>query len=200
MLGIFIAALIFNASAPSTHAQFGGLVDKAKNKAKEAKPKSQPEPPAAADKSKPAPPSDSVGNGGGNNSGSPSNTTSNEESERNGANAARLAKAPGMPKPANTDAALNKLLMAVADETRLIPRRVVVTDKDWIVMTDVARGNKMRRIFAVIGRIKDDSSGNCAKQMVQFDADWRAEKNAWGHPYVQNIGEIVPIACSAIGK
>ena len=65
---------------------------------------------------------------------------------------------------------------------------------------DDPRGGKTRRIFAVIARTKDDGSGGCAKQMVQFDSDWKPEKDAWGTPYVQNIGEIVSISCNAIGK
>lgn len=104
-----------------------------------------------------------------------------------------------MPKAANTDAAFNKLLFQAADDHRLIPRRVVVTDKDYMFTTD-ERGNKVRRIFAVVARILDDGSGKCGKQMVHFDQDFRPEKNAWGAVYVQNIGAITPIACSAIGK
>ena len=104
-----------------------------------------------------------------------------------------------MPKAANTDAAFNKLLFQAADDHRLIPRRVVVTDKDYMFTTD-ERGNKVRRIFAVVARILDDGSGKCSKQMVHFDQDFRPEKNAWGAVYVQNIGAITPIACSAIGK
>ncbi len=71
-----------------------------------------------------------------------------------------------MPKPANTDAALNKRLFQTADDHRLIPRRVVVTDKDYL-MTEDARGTRIRRIFGVIGRTLDDGSGKCGKQSAR---------------------------------
>lgn len=185
------AALLLLASAQTANAQFGDMVDRAKGKTKETQPKTE-------SKTQPAP---EAGNNNGNaaKSNDPANVASSDETEKNAENAKRLAQAPGMPKAANTDAALIKLLHQAADDHRLIPRRVVITDKDWIIV-DNPRGGKTRRIFAVIARTKEDGSGNCAKQMVQFDSDWRPEKEAWGTTYVQNIGEIVPIACNAIGK
>lgn len=36
--------------------------------------------------------------------------------------------------------------------------------------------------------------------MVQFDQRWKEDKNDWGLIYVQNIGDITPIACGAVGK
>ncbi|MBC7911437.1 MAG: hypothetical protein H7Y30_13100 [Pyrinomonadaceae bacterium] len=190
------AAVLLLASASNANAQFGDMLDRAKGKTKEAQPKTetkpQPVPEAQANNDKDA-------KGDAANSSDPSNTQGSDETAKNKENAKRLAQAPGMPKAANTDAALIKLLHQAADDHRLIPRRVVITDKDWIIV-DNARGGKTRRIFAVLARTKDDGSGNCAKQMVQFDSNWRPEKNEWGHPYVQNIGEIVPLACNAVGK
>lgn len=78
-------------------------------------------------------------------------------------------------------------------------RRKLFGNKDWLITTG-ARNEKVRRIFAVIGRTLDDGSGKCGKQMLQFDQDWKAYKNAWGLIYVQNIGVISPIACGAISK
>lgn len=172
-------------AAPAADAQFGGMLNKAKSKVKDAE-----------NKTKPAPK-----NGNKNSGGNQTQTNSNDDddSDARAANAKKLAKAAGMPKAANTDAALNKLLFQAADDTRLIPRKIVVVDKDWFITTG-ARDEKVRRIYAVIGRTLDDGSGKCGKQMVQFDQDWKADKNAWGLIYVQNIGEITPIACGAIGK
>jgi hypothetical protein len=190
------AALLLLALASNANAQFGGVVDRAKGKAKEAQPRTQ-------TKAQPAPEvqtnNDDKDNGSSARSGDPATATGGDETEKNKENAKRLAQAPGMPKAANTDAALIKLLHQVADDHRLIPLRVVITDTDWITVEN-ARGGKTRRIFAVLARTKDDGSGNCAKQMVQFDSDWRPEKNAWDKPYVQNIGEIVNLSCKAIGK
>jgi hypothetical protein len=171
-------------AAPAADAQFGGMLNKAKSKVKDAE-----------NKTKTAPKSENKNSG----ANQTSVNSNDDNSDARAENAKKLAKAAGMPKAANTDAALNKLLFQAADDHRLIPRRVVVTDKDYLMTTD-ARGTRVRRIFAVIGRTLDDSSGKCGKQMVQFDQDWRAEKNAWGAVYVQNIGEITPIACGAIGK
>ncbi len=194
------AALLLLASASTASAQFGDMVNRAKGKTKEAQPKTETK---AEPKTQPAPAAQAKnGNkaeGNAAESGNTAKAASGDETEKNRENATRLAQAPGMPKAANTDAALNKLLLQSADDHRLIPRRVVITDKDWIIVDD-PRGGKTRRIFAVIARTKDDGSGNCAKQMVQFDSDWRPDKNAWGTPYVQNIGELVPISCNAIGK
>lgn len=170
-------------AAPASKAQFGKMIDKAKTKAKDAENKTKPAP-------KP----------GKTNTDSSNQTNSgDDDSAARAENAKKLAKAAGMPKAANTDAALNKLLFQSADDHRLIPRKVVVVDKDWFTTTG-AHDRKVRRIFAVIGRTLDDGSGKCGKQMVQFDQDWKEEKNAWGLIYVQNIGEITPIACGAIGK
>ena len=168
-------------AVPASNAQFGGMINKAKSKVKDAKPT-----PKIQNK-----------NSGGN----PAQKTNSddEESDARAENARNLAKADGMPKALNTDAALNKLLFQAADDTRLIPRRVVVVDKEWLITTG-ARNEKVRRIFAVIGRTLDDGSGKCGKQMVQFDQNWKEDKNAWGLIYVQNIGEITPIGCNAIGK
>ena len=173
-LMIFACLVIGVATAD---AQFGGLMNKTKSKIKSAESKPQNK----------------------NSTKTKINSTSDEESDARAENARNLAKAAGMPKPANTDAALNKLLFQAADDTRLIPRRVVVVDADWLI-TIGARDEKVRRIFAVIARTLDDGSGKCGKQMVQFDQDWQADKNTWGLIYVQNIGEITPIVCSAIGK
>lgn len=171
-------------AAPASNAQFGGMINKAKSKVKGAKNKTDPTPKNENNTSQNKPPQ--TGSGG-------------EDSDARAENARNLAKAAGMPKAANTDAALNKLLFQAADDTRLIPRRVVVVDQDWLVATG-ARNEKVRRIFAVIGRTLDDGSGKCGKQMAQFDQNWNADKNVWGLIYVQNIGEITPIACGAIGK
>lgn len=149
----------------------------------------------AEGKTKPAPKPENTN--AGNDSASAAN--SDDDSDARAENAKKLAKATGMPKAANADAELNKRLFQAADDHRLIPRRVVVTDKDYLMTAD-ARGTKVRRIFAVLGRTLDDGSGKCGKQMVQFDQDWKQDKNAWGAVYVQNIGEVTPIACSAIGK
>lgn len=174
------ALLVFAFSMPTANAQIGGMLNKAKEKVKE--------------KTKPnTPPTDNKNNGG------TQKSNGADETETRAENAKNLAKAAGMPKAANTDAALNKRLFQTADDHRLIPRRVVVTDKDYMFTTD-ARGTKVRRIFAVIGRTRDDGADKCGKQMVQFDQDWNKDKNIWGISYVQNIGEVVPIACSAIGK
>lgn len=172
-------------AAPSADAQFGEMIDKAKSKVKDAENKTKPAP-KTANKT-------SVGGG------QTQTNSSDGDSDARSENAKNLAKAAGMPKAANTDAALNKLLFQAADDVRLIPRKVVVVDKDWLIATG-ARDAKVRRIFAVIGRTLDDGSGKCGKQMVQFDQDWKEEKNNWGLIYVQNIGEITPIACGAIGK
>lgn len=177
------ACLAVNAS--TANAQFGGIMNKAKSKVKDAE-----------NKTKPAPKTENKNSGGGNETQTNSN---DDDSDARAENAKRLAKAAGMPKAANTNAALNKLLFQAADDTRLIPRKVIVVDKDWFITTG-AKNEKVRRIFAVIGRTLDDGSGKCGKQMVQFDQDWKADKNAWGLIYVQNIGEVTPIACGAISK
>lgn len=181
-LSIAIIALFVFAffTAPDTNAQFGKMIDKAKTKVKDAE-----------NKTKPAP---KVGN---TNTASSNQTNSDDDSEARAENAKKLAKAAGMPKAANTDAALNKLLFQAADDHRLVPRKVVVVDKTWFTTTG-AHNAKVRRIFAVLGRTSDD--GKCGKQMVQFDQDWKESKNDWGLIYVQNIGEVMPIACGAIGK
>ncbi len=165
------------ASALTANAQLGGMINKTKSKIKSTESKTKTENKTVAE----------------------TKTNSDDESDTRAENAKKLAKAGGMPKAANTDASLNKLLFQAADDVRLIPRRVVVVDADWLITTG-ARNEKVRRIFAVIGRTLDDGSGKCGKQMVQFDQDWKADKNSWGLIYVQNIGEITPIACSAIGK
>jgi hypothetical protein len=165
----------------TANAQLGGIVNKAKSKIKSAEAKTK-----ANTQTENKDSADTKAN-------------SDDESDTRAENAKKLAKANGMPKAANTDSALNKLLFQAADDVRLIPRRVVVVDADWLV-TIGARDEKVRRIFAVIGRTLDDGSGKCGKQMVQFDQDWKADKNAWGLLYVQNIGEITPVACSAVGK
>jgi Sec-independent protein translocase protein TatA len=176
------ACLAVNVS--TANAQLGGIVKKTKSKVKDAENKM---------KTVPKPENQ---NSGANQTSANSN---DDDSDARAENAKKLAKAAGMPKAANTDAALNKLLFQAADDTRLIPRKVVVVDKDWFITTG-ARNEKVRRIFAVIGRTLDDGSGKCGKQMAQFDQDWKADKNAWGLIYVQNVGEITPIACGAIGK
>lgn len=173
-------------TAASADAQIGGMLNKAKEKVK-----------GKTNETKPAPTVESKTTGVANQNQTKSNT--GDTTEARATNAKNLAKAAGMPKAANTDAAMNKLLFQTADDHRLIPRRVVVTDKDYLMTTD-ARGTKVRRIFAVVARTLDDSSGKCGKQMVQFDQDWNKDKNIWGVSYVQNIGEITPIVCSAIGK
>lgn len=178
----FFAFMFF--AAHVSNAQIGGMIDRAKSKTKEAQNKTVP---AQQTENK---------NSGGNETRA---NSSDDDSDSRAENAKNLARAAGMPKAANTDAALNKLLFQVADDVRLIPRRVVVVDKDWLVTTG-ARNEKVRRIFAVIGRTLDDGSGKCGKQMVQFDQNWKEDKNAWGLIYVQNIGEITPISCDAIGK
>lgn len=181
-LSITIIALFAFAffAAPAANAQFGGMINKAKTKVKDAE-----------NKTKPAP---EVGN-----TNSTNQTNGGDDSDARAENAKKLAKAAGMPKAANTDAALNKSLFQAADDHRLIPRKVVVVDKTWFTTTG-AHNAKVRRIFAVVARTLDDGSGKCGKQMVQFDQDWKESKNAWGIIYVQNIGEITPIACGAIGK
>jgi hypothetical protein len=184
----FIAIFSFAIfAAPAANAQFGGVLNKTKNKVKD---KTK----VAEGKTKSAPKTETKNTGG---------KTENEsnadldDSDTRSENAKNLAKAAGMPKAANTDAALNKLLFQSADDHRLIPRRVIVTDKNYLMMTN-ERSTKIRRIFAVVARTLDDGSGKCGKQMTQFDQDWRDGK--WGAVYVQNIGAITPIACSAIGK
>lgn len=184
----FIALFAFAIfAAPNANAQFGGMMDKAKSKVKDAENKTKPNTKTAN--------KNPVGGGSSNNQ--TQTNSSNDDSDARAENAKNLAKAAGMPKAANTDAALNKLLFQAADDHRLIPRRVVVVDKDWFT-TIGARNEKVRRIFAVLGRTSDD--GKCGKQMVQFDQDWKEDKNNWGLIYVQNIGEVTPIACGAIGK
>ena len=163
--------------ASTANAQLGGMINKTKSKIKSTESKTKTESKTSSE----------------------TKTSSDDESETRAENAKKLAKAAGMPKAANTDAALNKLLFQAADDTRLIPRRVVVVDADWFITTG-ARNEKVRRIFAVIARTLDDGSGKCGKQMVQFDQSWKDDKNTWGLIYVQNIGEVTPIACSAIGK
>lgn len=188
LFALFTFAVV---AAPNATAQFGGMINKAKEKVKDAE-----------NKSKSAPPTGETKIVSGKSQTKPNGGTTNSsagDSDAHAENAKNLARAAGMPKAANTDAALNKLLFQAADDVRLIPRRVVVVDKDWFAATG-ARNERVRRIFAVIGRTLDDGSGKCGKQMVQFDQDWKAEKNAWGLIYVQNIGEITPIQCSAIGK
>lgn len=185
-IAIFALLVITMFAAPDANAQFGGMPGKSKDKVKEK---------AAPPKAAPVKPADKPKTGGGT---TPAAATG-DETEARTQNAKNLARAAGMPKAANTDAALNKLLFQTADDHRLIPRRVVVTDKDYLMTTD-ARGSKVRRIFAVVARTLDDGSGKCGKQMVQFDQDWKEERKAWGAAYVQNIGEITPVACSAIGK
>jgi len=185
IIAIFAFALF---AAPQANGQLGGMLNKTKDKVKE-----------KTKETKPAPKTENKNTGGTVKNDTKSNTTSGDSTEARADNAKNLARAAGMPKPANTDAAMNKLLFQTADDHRLIPRRVVVTDKDYL-MTQDGRGTKVRRIFAVIARTLDDGSGKCGKQMVQFDQDWNKDKNIWGVSYVQNIGEIVPIACSAIGK
>jgi len=182
IIAIFAFALF---AAPQAEAQIGGVLNKAKEKVKE--------------KTNPAPKEENKNTGDAIKNEAKSNTNSGDNTEARAENAKKLARAVGMPKPANTDAALNKRLFQTADDHRLIPRRVVVTDKDYL-MTEDARGTRIRRIFGVIGRTLDDGSGKCGKQMVQFDQDWNKDKNIWGVSYVQNIGEVVPIACSAIRK
>lgn len=174
--------------AINANAQIGGMINKAKSKVKETE-----------NKTKPAPKTENKNSGGSQNEIKTKTNLTEDDSETRAENAKDLAKAAGMPKAANTDVALNKLLFQAADDVRLIPRKVVVVDKDWFAAIG-ARNEKVRRIFAVIGRTLDDGSGRCGKQMVQFDQNWKEEKNAWGLIYVQNIGEITPIACSAIGK
>ena len=169
-------------TAPNINAQFGGMLDKSKVKGGEAK---VPTVPSSSNKTFA--------------SAKETESSSRDGSDERAENAKKLAKAAGMPKAANSDAVLNKLLFQAADDHRLIPRKVVITDKDWFTTTG-AHNAKVRRIFAVLGRTLDDGSGKCGKQMVQFDQDWKEEKNAWGLIYVQNIGEVTPIACSAIGK
>lgn len=196
ILTVALTAFVFAVSASGVNAQLGGMLNKTKDKAKNVENKAKGkdhENKAKPKEDKPAPKPDDK------QISSNKTQAGGDETETRAENAKSLAKAVGMPKPANTDAALNKLLFQAADDHRLVPRRVVVADKDYMFTTD-ARGAKVRRIFAVIGRTQDDSSGKCAKQMVQFDQDWREERNAYGAVYVQNIGEIVPIACSAIGK
>lgn len=173
---MLFACLAINVS--TANAQLGGILNKAKTKTKDTKNN-----PSTKTKEQ----------------NKTQTNTNDEESQIRAENAKKLAKEAGMPKPQNTDTSLNKLLFQAADDTRLIPRKVVVVDKDWLITTG-ARDEKVRRIFAVIGRTLDDGSGKCGKQMVQFDQDWKADKNVWGLIYVQNIGEITPIACSAIGK
>lgn len=181
---LFVFSIFAALTAPvAVSAQIGGMINKIKSKEKNVESKS----------GTPAPKTE-------NKISDDRQTNSNsDDSEARAENARKLAKAAGMPKPANTNAALNKLLFQAADDTRLIPRRVVVVDKDWLE-TIGARNEKVRRIFAVIGRNLDDGSGKCGKQMVQFDQSWKEDKNSWGLIYVQNIGEITPIVCSAIGK
>ena len=169
-------------AAPVSNAQFGKMIDKAKTKVKDAQ-----------NKTKPAPKTKNA------NENLSKQTNANDDSEARAENAKKLAKAAGMPKAANADANLNKLLFQAADDHRLIPRKIVVVDKDWFTTTG-AHNRKVRRIFAVLGRTSDDGSGKCGKQMVQFDQDWKEDKNTWGLIYVQNIGEVTPIACGAIGK
>lgn len=185
LIAVFSFAIF---TAPGAHAQFGGMIKKAGSKVKDAE-----------NKTKPAPKTENKNTGDAAQNDAESNAISGDSTEARAANAKNLAKAAGMPKPANTDAVLNKRLFQTADDHRLIPRRVVVTDKDYL-MTEDARGTKVRRIFAVVARTLDDGSGKCGKQMVQFEQDWNKDKNIWGVSYVQNIGEITPIACSAIGK
>jgi Sec-independent protein translocase protein TatA len=185
LLIIAILSFAFAGSAAlASNAQIGGMINKAKSKVKDAEKKTTPTPKTENKNSK---------------NNQTQTKSDDEESDARAENAENLAKAAGMPKALNTDASLNKLLFQSADDTRLIPRRVVVVDKDWLI-TIGARSEKVRRIFAVIGRTLDDGSGKCGKQMVQFDQSWKEDKNAWGLIYVQNIGEITPIACSAIGK
>lgn len=179
LIALFAFAIF---AATSANAQFGGMMDKANSKVN-----------GSENKAKPAPKTENK------NSGSNVQTNTNDDSNTRAENAKNLAKAAGMPKTANTDAALNKQLFQAADDVRLIPKKVVVVDKDWLVTTG-ARDAKVRRIFGVVGRTLDDGSGKCGKQMVQFDQDWKEEKNNWDLIYVQNIGEITPIACGAIGK
>lgn len=185
----FIAIFSFAIfAAPAANAQFGGVLNKTKNKVKD-KTKE------AESKTKTVPKTEAKNTGG--ETENKSNANSDGDSDTRSENAENLAKAAGMPKAANTDAALNKLLFQAADDHRLIPRRVVVTDKNYLMTLD-ARGTRIRRIFAVVARTLDDGSGKCGKQMAQFDQDWREGK--WGAVYVQNIGAVTPIACSAIGK
>lgn len=173
--------VLFACAATTANAQIGGMINKTKTTVKEAK-------------NKPAPKNEDKNSGN-----NQTQTSGDDDSDARAENAKNLAKAAGMPKAANTNAALNKLLFQTADDVRLIPRRVVIVDKDWLVTTG-ARGARVRRIFAVIGRTLDDGSGKCGKQMAQFDQDWKEDKNAWGLIYVQNIGEITPAVCASIGK
>jgi hypothetical protein len=179
---LFMFIALLTAAANLTNAQIGGMISKTKSKIKTVENKTK-----------------TTAKSGGKTSGADQTQTSGDDSDARAENAKNLAKANGLPKPVNTDATLNKLLFQAADDTRLIPRRVIVVDKDWLVTTG-ARNAKVRRIFAVLGRTLEDGSGKCGKQMVQFDQDWKEDKNNWGLIYVQNIGEITPIACSAIGK
>lgn len=182
---VALFALAFFA-ATAANAQFGGMLDKAKTKAKDKT--------KTAD-GKPGAPTETKNAGG--SPAAQSNSGAEDETEARAESAKKLAKAAGMPKAANTDAALNKLLFQAADDVRLIPRKVVVVDKDWFTTTG-AHNKKVRRIFAVLGRTTDDG---CGKLMVQFDQNWNEDKNAWDKLiYVQNIGEVTPIACGAIGK
>lgn len=176
---------VLSFAAVDANAQFGGMINRAKDKVKETKPKTVPAKTATKNAGNNQAQTDAAQKGGG------------DESDARAGNAKKLAKAAGMPKAANTDAALNKLLFRAADETALIPRRVVVVDKDWFT-TIGARNERARRIFAVLARTTE--AGKCGKQMVQFDQSWKEDKNAWGLIYVQNVGEITPIACGAIGK